>query len=194
MLGGRWTAVSGRGGAPAAKRGRTTLRPRRIRRILGWPGEQRQKTLWLKVMRCLLLGSSCTRRCGTCQRPAATAHSFQDVHPRRGGGRRIPGAGGRHQTNPGQGTRATHLRWHLFLCLGERHRQSSITQPGHRVIGTAQHAPHRQGWVLPVAAVALGRKHPVIAVIRRARPDRTLGRLERPRTQLGRALSGQMPW
>src|ERR1035441_9376175 len=44
VLGGRWTAVSGRGGAPAAKRGRTTLRPRRIRRILGWPGEQRQKT------------------------------------------------------------------------------------------------------------------------------------------------------
>jgi hypothetical protein len=35
---GRWTAVEGRGGAPAAQRGRTTSRPTRIRRILDRAG------------------------------------------------------------------------------------------------------------------------------------------------------------
>src|SRR5271166_5042983 len=35
VLMGRWTASRGRGGAPAAQRGRTTSRPTRMRRILG---------------------------------------------------------------------------------------------------------------------------------------------------------------
>src|ERR1700737_5341605 len=37
----------GRGGAPAAQRGRTTSRPTRIRRIL-WLAGTRRKTLWFK--------------------------------------------------------------------------------------------------------------------------------------------------
>src|SRR5271166_3477215 len=48
-VGGRWTASRGRGGAPAAQRGRTTSRPTRMRRILGRRGV-RAKDVAVQVM------------------------------------------------------------------------------------------------------------------------------------------------
>ena len=55
----------GRGGAPAAQRGRTTSRPTRIRRILGRPGKG--KMLWFKSS--AASGDRRESRCA-CRRPA----------------------------------------------------------------------------------------------------------------------------
>ena len=74
----------------------------------------------------------------------------------RGGDRNLAGAGRRHRY--GQGTCATHgLGGHL-LRFGDRQRQGGIAEFAQRVIAAAQDlALHRQGGVLAVVAVALGR-------------------------------------
>ena len=59
----------GRGGAPAAQRGRTTSRPARIRRILDRPWE-RGKDVVVQVICCLPGENVCGRRRCACRRPA----------------------------------------------------------------------------------------------------------------------------
>ena len=80
----------------------------------------------------------------------------------RGGDRNLAGAGRRHRY--GQGTCATHgLGGHL---LGDGQRQGGIAEFAQRVIAAAQDlALHRQGGVLAVVAVALGRQLVVVGVI-----------------------------
>ena len=58
---GRWTVSRGRGGAPVAQRGRTTLRPARVRRIL-WVGQDEAKALWFRLFAASREQQVCTLR------------------------------------------------------------------------------------------------------------------------------------
>jgi hypothetical protein len=183
----RWTAVGVKVERSERMRGRTTLGPMRIRRIL-WPGWTRKRRwgsshllppvreAWgdaLRVPAPSLIwvhgrGSGDMMIDGVpdvrATEESAAAHSFREVHPTAGWRQDTTGAGRRHQLKYGQGTRATHLGGHL-LGSGVRQRQGGITELTQPVIAaTQQFALHRQRRVL--AAVRARGQPVVVAVIR----------------------------
>ena len=150
----------GRGGAPAAQRGRTTSRPARIRRILIGRGTRQRRC---GSSHLLPPGTECVRETSL-RVPAPSliwvhgrgsgdmmmdgvpgVRAAKGVRPlslsgkstqQRGGDRRPAGAGRRHQLKCGQGTCTTHLSGHP-LFFGDRHRQGGIAEFTQRVITAA---------------------------------------------------------
>ncbi len=103
----------------------------------------------------------------------------------RGGDRRPAGANRGHQLKYGRHGCNASLRGHL-LRSGVGQREGGIAQVTQAVIAAAQNfALHRQGRVLAVVALVLGRLPVVVGVIGRTAPGRTFGRLKCRPPQLG---------
>ena len=108
----------------------------------------------------------------------AAAQSLREVSPVQGGGRRIAGAGGRHQLNYGQGTRAPHGTVNLsnpraiFAGSPPRFTRSRVMYEAYVVSRTSTRKPHI-AWKAPGLAVAgavairlrYGYKSPLVAAV-----------------------------
>src|SRR4029077_15466490 len=120
----------------------------------------------------------------------AAAHSFREVHSTAGWRQEPCGSW------PQASVWAGHVRnaWLGGHLLRDGKRQGGIAEFAQRVIAAAQDlALHRQGGVLAVVAVALGRQLVVVGVVGGTTPRPPLGPLKRRPAQLGRALPRQVP-
>ena len=104
----------GRGGAPAAQRGQTTLRPTRIRRILLVAGTE-AKTLWFKSSAASRECAVGARRCA-CRRPALSGSTDEVRRHDDGWGARRAGCRRGVVAQSLRGVHPTARRWRQANC------------------------------------------------------------------------------